>query len=429
MLNTSLTDDSSSFSARLEVLARTRKFIQRKSKKFSAAGYILALINAVLTGKASFNQLASGLKHSESKTLSKQAFWKRTNHLAVAFMLDALGLALLEQWGKNAPKQPRLKRLFGRVLVEDSTQQKLPKTNHENFPAHGNGVNNTAGVKVDLTVDLIPGHVVASHLHLATEQDREIGKDLVDLVKKRDLVLRDRGYFSLKEFALIEKKKAFWLSRVPSNLIIKLNDGTQLDDHLKACKKNTLDISIQLGDASHTARLVAIRATPAVAEKARRDVRAAAQKSGKAPDKSRLLRCEWHIVVTNVTANMMGADDISELYRCRWIIEIIFRAWKQSANLGKALNRKSSADHFHVLVLASMIYQALSLKAVTFIRTQLKGKKRVSLEKLFDDFAEAFTKFTQLEALWNYQPDHRHVITESRTDRRPLEDTWIKLLS
>ena len=124
-------------------------------------------------------------------------------------MLDALGLALLEQWGKNSSKQPRLKRLFGRVLVEDSTQQNLPKTNHEDFPAHGNAVSNTAGVKIDLTVDLIHGHVVASHLHLATEQDRELEKDLVDLVKKRDLVLRDRGYFSLKEFALIEKKKAF----------------------------------------------------------------------------------------------------------------------------------------------------------------------------------------------------------------------------
>lgn len=125
----------------------------------------------------------------------------------------------------------------------------------------------------------------------------------------------------------------------------------------------------------------------------------------------------------------MRADDVGELYRCRWIIEIIFRAWKQSANLGKALNRKSSSEHFQVLVLASMIYQALSLKAVRFVRTQLKGKKRISLEKLFDDFAEAFTKCTQLEAIWNYQPDHRHVTTESRTDRRPLEDTWIKLLS
>jgi len=429
VLTTSLTDDSTSFSARLDLLARTRNFIQRKSPKFSAAGYILALINAILTGQASFNQLASELKHSESASLSKQAFWKRTNARAVAFMMDALALSLVEQWGKNAPKQIKVKRLFRRILVEDSTQQKLPKTNHEDFPAHGNGVSHTAGIKVDLTVDLIHGDVVASHLHLATEQDREIGKDIVDQVKKRDLVLRDRGYFSLSEFALIEKKKAFWLSRVPSNLIIKPTDGISLNEHLKACQTDTLDITVELGEISHTARLVAIRATPAVAQKARHDLREAVQKRGKTPNQSQLLRCGWHIVVTNIPADMMSAKDISELYRCRWMIEIIFRAWKQSANLGKALNRKSNAEHLQVLVLASMIYQVFSLKAVSFMRTKLQVKKRLSLEKLFDNFAAAFTKHTNLEAIWSYEPDHRHVTAESRKDRRPLEDTWIKLLS
>jgi len=429
VLNTSLSDDSSSFSDRLDLLARTRNFIRRKSPKFSAAGYILALINAILTGKASFNQLASGLKYSESATLSKQAFWKRTNERAVAFMLDALALSLVEQWSNNASKKTKMKRLFGRVLVEDSTQQKLPKSNHEHFPAHGNGVSDTAGVKVDLTIDLIEGRVIASHLHFATEQDRKIGKDIVDLAKKGDLILRDRGYFSLDEFALIEKNEAFWLSRAPSNLIIRPDDDTSLDKHLRTCRSGILDISVQLGEISHTSRLVAIRATPEVSKKARRDLREAYREKGKTPTQSQLLRCGWHIVVSNIPAKMMSAEDVSELYRCRWIIEIIFRAWKQSANLGKALNRKSNAEHLQVLVLASMIYQALSLKAVSFMRAQLRGKKRVSLEKLFDDFAECFTKQTCLEDIWIYEPDHRHISTESRTDRRPLEDTWIRLLS
>ncbi|MBK1835664.1 hypothetical protein JIN78_16490, partial [Roseibacillus ishigakijimensis] len=60
---------------------------------------------------------------------------------------------------------------------------------------------------------------------------------------------------------------------------------------------------------------------------------------------------------------------------------------------------------------------------------RLKKHQRISLEKLLDDFANACTKSVHLEALWSYQPDHRHVTTETRKKRRPLEDTWIELLS
>ncbi|WP_234038075.1 hypothetical protein, partial [Roseibacillus ishigakijimensis] len=117
MLKTLPTDASHSFSSRLDALARTRKFIQRKSKKFSAAGYVLAQLDAILSGKASFNQIASKLKLSEARPLSKQALWKRTNPRAVAFMMDALALTLSEQWGKSAPQMPPLTGLFGRILV------------------------------------------------------------------------------------------------------------------------------------------------------------------------------------------------------------------------------------------------------------------------------------------------------------------------
>lgn len=428
MFKTSPTDCSKTFFSRLDSAARKTKFIVRNSRKFSAAGYLLALLNAILTGKASFNQLAMTLKSSEPLSLSKQAFWKRTNSLAVAFMLEALTLALLEKWHRNPPQISKLKRHFKRVLVEDSTQQKLPKSNHELFPAHGNGQSVTAGVKVDLTVDLINGRAVSSRLHGATEQDRDLGKDLVDLVKKRDLVLRDRGYFSLAEFALISKKAAYWLSRVPSNLIIKDQDGGDLDKHLTGCPGATLDLPVLLGREKYPARLVAIRATPAVAEKNLREAAERAQKSGKTLSKSQGLRCHWHIIVTNIPAEMLNARAIGELYRCRWNIEIIFRAWKQSANLDKALNRRSNEDHFQCLMLAGMIYQVLSLSMVSLMRA-LYPKKRMSLEKLFDDFSAHLSKCRTLEDLWTNLPDPRHITMESRKDRRPLEDTWIKLLS
>jgi hypothetical protein len=44
--------------------------------------------------------------------------------------------------------------IFSRVPIEDSSQAKLPKTNHEDLAAHGNGQGQTAGCKFDLAFDL-----------------------------------------------------------------------------------------------------------------------------------------------------------------------------------------------------------------------------------------------------------------------------------
>ena len=355
-------DCSKLFFIRLNQIAAKTKFIQRASKKFSAAGYLFSLIQAILTGSASFNQLAISLKISESAPLSKQAVWKRTNRLAVAFMLEALALILKEKWQRTVPEISSLKRHFSRILVQDSTQQKLLKSNHNLFPAHGNAHGATAGLKVDLAIDLLHGHTVFAHLQGATEQDRELGKNLVDQVRKRDLILRDRGYFSIAEFRVIEGKKAFWLSRVPSNLIIKTADQKRsLDEVLMSEKGDLCDIEVILGKEEHCARLVAIRARPEVADKALREAREHARQQGRALSQSQRVHCQWHIVVANIPAEKLSTRQVSELYRCRWNIEIIFRAWKQSANLTKALNRRSNEDHFQVLMLAGMIYQVMSL--------------------------------------------------------------------
>jgi hypothetical protein len=273
-------------------------------------------------------------------------------------------------------------------------------------------------VKIDLAIDLLHGHTVFFSLHGATEQDRDLGKNLVDLVRKRDLILRDRGYFILAEFMFIERKGAYWLSRIASNLIICDEDGPAI--------KDLLDLNVTLGKEKHQARLVAIRASKAVAEKALREAHEKTQ--GRTLSKAQRLRCQWHLVATNITAEQLGARDISELYRCRWNIEIIFRAWKQSANLDKALNRQSNEDHFQVLMLAGMIYQVMSLAMVSFMR-QMIAKKRISYEKLFDNFSDWLTGSRNLIELWSFDPDFRHITMEARKDRRLLEDTWIKLLS
>ena len=88
MFKTLPVDCSKLLFSRLDKAARKTKFVIQKSLKFSTAGSLFALINAILTGRASFNQLAMGLKHREPFSLTKQAVWKRTNALALDLIVE-----------------------------------------------------------------------------------------------------------------------------------------------------------------------------------------------------------------------------------------------------------------------------------------------------------------------------------------------------
>jgi hypothetical protein len=207
-----LADRSKELFSRLDSLARKTKLIVRHSAKFSADGFVLGLFKSVITGKASFNQLAMNMGRSEHKAMSRQAVHQRVDQSALSFMVAATGHAIKDRWNDEALV---VTKRFNRVIIEDSSQSKTDKRNAEDFPGHGNGEGETAGCKIDLAFDLLTGEPLSEALHLATQQDREIGKDLVDLVKPFDLILRDMGYFSLGEFSRIESLDAFWLSRLP----------------------------------------------------------------------------------------------------------------------------------------------------------------------------------------------------------------------
>ena len=409
---------------RLGPLAKKSGFIVRKTKGFSAPGFVLSLMKSVITGKASFNQIAANLTHSELKSISRQAVWKRMDTSTIPFLMDTVGVALKQRWSSEALIASAV---FGRVLIEDSSQVKLAKANAVEFPAHGNDGGGTAGCKFDIAFDLLTGEPVTSALHLATQQDREIGKDLVDLIRENDLLLRDMGYFSRSEFARIEERKANWLSRVPINVKVHDADGNKLEDILKKTKRNKLEFDVTLGDTGHPARLIAERAAPDVADKRRRERREHARKLGKEPSKDMLVRDGWYLLVTNVTKDLMSAANLFKLYAIRWQIEITFRAWKQSGKLVSALARKSNTIHLQSLMLASMLLLILTMKISSLLQASDRSVL-ISIEKLADNLAGFILGINSIWHLADYDPDPRHVKSERR-NRLALREIAISCLS
>ena len=413
----------------LSKIAKATTFIMRK-RKVTAEGFLLCFLKSIFNGKASFQQMASRLGRIDEMDITKQGLWQRIDESAIAFLLATLTTALGQRWQPVSKKHPALAKLFGRILTEDSTQHRFHMGNAEIFNAHGNGRSKTAGVKVDLTIDLFTGQAVDESIHCATAQDKDLGKDIVDLVKKRDLFLRDMGYFTLAEFTLIEKKGASWLSRIPANVLIHTLEGQPIEKLLRKSQAHTIDMQVTLGKEAKRARLVAIRAKAEIAEKNLREASEKARKRGHTLTAAQKERCRWHLVGTNVPAEKMDAQAVADLYTCRWNIEIIFRAWKQGMNLSSALDRKSNEHHLQALVLVAMIYQILALGVVELLRAKFeKNKGQVSLEKTFSDFGEFIAESCTLKQVEHYDPGWLDVRMDPHKDRQPLILTWLTLLS
>jgi hypothetical protein len=419
-----LADRSKAFFSRLDSLARETKLIVRHSAKFSADGFVLGTLKAVLTGKASFNQLAMNMGLSEDKAMTRQAVYQRVDQSAVAFMMAATGQAIKDRWGEEPPI---VTKRFNRVIIEDSSQTKTDKRNAEDFPAHGNGKGKTAGCKIDLAFDLLTGEPISEALHLATEQDRKIGKDLVDLVNPFDLILRDMGYFGLGEFSRIESLNAFWLSRLPVSVKACDEEGRKFETILRTTKAKEIDCDMSIGDARHPARLIAVRATPEVARERRRQRKEQARQLGKQADQDMLTRDGWHIIITNVPECLMNTEELRKLYSVRWQVEIIFRAWKQSGQLVKALARRSNLFHLQTLMYGAILLLLLTMKTAALLR-KLHPRYELSIEKISQDLAAFILTLVSMDRFADYNPDPRHLKMDKRS-RKSLHQTAVGCLS
>ena len=86
----------------------------------------------------------------------------------------------------------------------------------------------------------------------------------------------------------------------------------------------------------------------------RRERRKKAKENGKPVCAKGLVRDGWHLMLTNLKSTEAAVKELAEVYRARWAVarwavEIQFRAWKQSLNLSKALNRKTNTHHIESL--------------------------------------------------------------------------------
>jgi hypothetical protein len=182
-------------------------------------------------------------------------------------------------------------------------------------------------IKLQCVFDLVGMGLAQFSFSGYTRNDQAAAGDILSVVRRGDLVLRDLGYFSIGTFAGLLKAGADFLSRLRANVLI-------FDAH-----------------------------------------------SGKPLNLVRLLknadRLDWKLFVTSVDDSIWSLRNVADVYRLRWTIEIVFKAWESHLRL-KEINAHSE-PMLRPAVVAQLLHCTLMLWCWAKLQTRHASRRQTSL--------------------------------------------------
>lgn len=158
-----------------------------------------------------------------------------------------------------------------------------------------------------------------------------------------DHILADRGYSNAQGFFHVAKRGADLTVRLcASNVRLLTSEGDcfPLDSRLKSVDHpaQVADWAVKITDGhggnAVAGRLCVLRKSHAAIELAHKRLRRRAQKSGEKIKENTRFHAEFVMVFTTVAESRLSSEEVLELYRVRWQVELVFKRFKQLAGLG-----------------------------------------------------------------------------------------------
>jgi hypothetical protein len=401
-----------------EALARRSGFLQRQPRKIPLTDFLLALVALAAETVLSLERIAAVIGLVAQCTYSKQALAKRLNAKVEGFLAQGITALFSDlAWGHTQ----ELFRPFRRVLLHDSTVEPLPEHLAKLFPGGRNQCpEKRAALKIQFVADLLNATLVDCSLSGYTRNDQTAAPDILAVVQPGDLIIRDLGYFVLPVLATLDLKHAFFLSRCRHGVRVYDLQGQPLDLVRLLQNQGKIDREVLLGNEQVRVRLVALPVPEAVANQRRRKARA--NHDGRfTPSREHLFLMAWNLFVTNVSPTVWPTQALVPLYRLRWRIEMIFKAWK--SHLGLRQFNARSASLLRLTVMTKLLFCVLVYRFCQALELLGDGSRHVSLLRLARIIAQCASLFAtavlqMTPAQWLEHLLSHHLFYESRKDRK-----------
>ncbi|WP_263487241.1 IS4 family transposase [Clostridium estertheticum] len=193
------------------------------------------------------------------------------------------------------------------------------------------------------------GNLVNVQVGAGSGSDNTFGSKIRDTIKAGDLILRDLGYFNFEDFLDVERKEAFYISRLKPNIAVYIeNDNIEYYKN-GAPRKSTLfkriyisEIMKQVSDGERyeikdvyvgkektlKTRLILYKLTRKQLKKRSEKSEKNAKKKGIEKSDNTIELLGISIYKTNIQEAVLSAEQVHEFYSLRWQVGIIFKTWK-----------------------------------------------------------------------------------------------------
>ena len=270
--------------------------------------------------------------------ISKEGLNKKFSELGVSFMKEVLNTSLktLFNTGKTLCE--------GAIRIKDSTSFQCPMSMFLKFKGSG-GNSSKAGIKIQFDFGIFNWGIYDLSIGEMAKPDIKDAMESNDSVNEGDIIIRDLGYIGV---GALEKIKGNYLNRLHSCNIYESEEqeAKQLDfktlyESLKKQGGKAIEKEIYITSKKFKTRLIASLVPEEVYAQRVRSHRKTAQRKGRTVSKNTLLRLRFNLYITNLSSEQLKAEEVRNIYRLRWQIELVFKAWKSYEHVGKLKEVKS----------------------------------------------------------------------------------------
>jgi hypothetical protein len=386
----------------IEKIATDTGFLIRKGL-VEPADILYAICCQSTHGTVSSNDLAAKIDAETTVSISRQAIAKKTGkESCVCFLKKILALVIINKIDKKEIDSLRQAGKFKRVLIQDSTIIGLPVRLFSFFSGVSNGHSSVCNARIQCVYDLMAESFIYFTIDPYTKNDIKAAPELS--IEKDDLVIRDRGYLTIKEVERHLTSEADCIYRFQNNIVL-LDRQTKERINLLAelQSKKQLDFQAILNNESGTKiRIVALPVSEEIANKRRMKAK---KESHREPSKDCLALMSWSIFITTISKQDADYTFLSRVYSLRWRIEIIFKSWKSNMEFSKIHNvsKKQLSLILYARFIMIIIYiQYIFSPARMIMKKQLK--KELSMIKVVRYLIKNTSKIIQIvKALENYR--------------------------
>jgi hypothetical protein len=368
----------------------------------------ILLYAASINGPCSLVRSTCEIAENYGIRISKQGLDDRFNDSAVAFMQSIFEEQLSRQI-EGTVNESFLSR-FSRVRIKDATRFDLPKRLKEYFPGFGGKVTSEAAGCIQYEFDIKSNKILDIAFTSAKRTDYEEAREKMTDIKKNDLIIRDLGYFSTDVVKSIIKTKAYFISRLHSKILIYHANNkaelffSDLYNTMQRNKQTHIELQVCIGKEEKLPVRLIIDLMPDDVYKNRvLKAEKEAKKKGYQVGAEFKARAHFNLLITNIPREQNPSNQIYQLYKIRWQIELIFKIWKSTCGVNKV--HPMRYERFMCLLYAKFIMILINTQLINLVQPRLykQYKELLSKDKCFKTLSVYFHRTRQVLLNPEYQ--------------------------